>query len=122
LSTKPASFFSSSSWKRRFSSSEGDGLADRPGQMFDERLQRHLGHALAVGPAEVAEHDHLGALVGEFLERGRGALDAHGIGHLAILHRHVEVDAHENAFAGHGKAVDGLEAGCRHGSRTSVSG
>ncbi len=100
---------------------EGDGLADRLGKRLDQRLQRHPRHALAIGPAEVAEHDHPGPLVGEFLQGRRGALDAHRIAHLAVLHRHVEVDPHEDALAGHGEAVDGLEAGFRHGSATTVS-
>jgi hypothetical protein len=73
---------------------EGDRLAQRLGQRLDERLQRHFRHALAVGPAEVAEHDHLGALGGKLGERRRGALDAGRVGHLAILHRHVVVGTH----------------------------
>ena len=81
---------------------EGDRLAERLRQRLDQRLQRHLGHALAVGPAEMAEHDHLGALVGELLQGRRGALDARGVGHLAVLHRHVEVDADQHALARHG--------------------
>ena len=57
-------------------------------------LQRMLRIA-ALRPAEMRQQDHLAALVGE-LGDGRGDfLDAGGVGDLAVLHRHVEVDAHK---------------------------
>ena len=99
---------------------EGHRLAERLRQRLDQRLQRHLGHALAVGPAEVAEHDHLGALGRELAERRRGALDARRIGHLAVLHRHVEVDAHQHALAGHVDGIDRLEGRLGHFSNLGV--
>ena len=40
---------------------------------------------------------------------GAIALDARGVGDLAVLHRHVEVDAHEHAFAFHVGVVEGAE-------------
>src|ERR1043165_3284894 len=46
------------------------------------------------------EQDHLAALVGDLRDRRRDARDARCIGDLAVLHRHVEVDAHEHALAG----------------------
>ena len=45
------------------------------------------------------EQDHLAALVGDLADGRRYALDAGRVGDLAVLDRHVEVDAHEHAFA-----------------------
>ena len=51
----------------------------------------------------------LAPLAASSRERRRGALDARGVGHLAVLHRHVEVDAHQHALAGHVDGIDRLE-------------
>ncbi len=40
---------------------------------------------------------------------GRDAFETRGVGDLAVLHRHVEVDAHENAFSLHVDIVEGAE-------------
>jgi len=46
------------------------------------------------------EDDDFRALFGDFANIGEDAVDAGQIGDPAILHRHIEIDAHENAFAG----------------------
>ena len=50
------------------------------------------------GRPKCDEQDHLAALVGDFGDGRRDALDAGRVGDLAVFHRHVEIDAHENAL------------------------
>ena len=76
-------------------------------------LQRHGGHDLALGPVEMAEHDHPRALFGEFADGGRLALDARGVGHLAVLHRNVQVGAHQHALSFHVQIVERPECHLR---------
>ncbi len=66
---------------------KGDGTVQGLGQRRDQRLQREFRCALALGPAEMRHHDNLGALCDQFLQCGRGTVDARRIGHLAVLHR-----------------------------------
>ena len=47
----------------------------------------------ALGPAEMREQDDLAALVRDLLDRRRDALDPRRVGDVAVLHRHVEIDA-----------------------------
>ena len=72
-------------------------------------FERVLGIALALGSAEMAEQDHLAAGVGDFGDGVCGALDAGGVGDDAVFHRHVEVDAHQYAFALYVDVVEGAE-------------
>jgi hypothetical protein len=60
----------------------------------------------------MGEQDDLGAFLREFLDRRHDAMDAGAVGDDAIGHRHVQVNAHENALAGNvgGKVVKRLEA------------
>src|SRR5262245_5836756 len=46
------------------------------------------------------EQDHLAALVGELGDGRRDALDTGRVGDLAVLNRHVEVDAQQHALVG----------------------
>src|SRR5664279_3295097 len=95
------------------------GLADAVVNEFDRPFDdvRHLGgHRLEriflIAPlraAEMREQDHLGALVGDLGDGVRHALDAGGVGDNTVLHRHVEVDAHQHAFALHVDVVKGAE-------------
>src|SRR3954469_22217683 len=77
-----------------------DGLGD-----WFERLLR----VRTLRPAEVREQDHLAALVGDLDDTGRDALDAGRVGDLAVFHRHVEVDAEQDAFVFQISAVEGLK-------------
>ncbi len=95
----------------QFGNGVGGLVADAVGSEIDalvedlldgggDRLQRHVGDGLALRPAEMREQNDFRALLGEFANGRRHALDAGGVGHLAVLDRHVQIDAHENALAG----------------------
>ena len=60
-------------------------------------------------PAEMREQDDLAALVGDFPDRRRRALDARRVREFAVVHRHVEIDAHEHALALHVGVVEAAE-------------
>ena len=66
-----------------------------------QRRERHRALALALGPAEVRQHDDLGALVQQLLHGRHRALDAGRVGDLAVLHRHVEVEPDQHRAPGH---------------------
>ena len=92
---------------------EFDRPLDDVGDLGGDRLERIL-RVAPLRAAEMRQQDHLGALVGDFGDRGRHALDAGGVGDHAVLHRHVEVDAHQHAFALYVDMVEGAERA--HGS------
>ena len=89
---------------------EADVLLEDVRDLMRDGLERLL-RVAALRTAEVREQDHLAALVGDFLDGRHDALDARRIGDLAILHRHVEVDAHQHALAGDISGIEGAEAG-----------
>ena len=68
------------------------------GDFVRERRQRLLRIA-ALRPAEMGKEDDLAALAGDLVDGRRHALDARGVGHLAVLHRGIEVDAQQDALA-----------------------
>ena len=75
-------------------------IAGNLGELVGGRLEGELGlGAVALGAAEVAHEDDLGALVLEVLDGRDGGAHAGVVGHDAVLQRHVEVDAHEDALA-----------------------
>jgi hypothetical protein len=88
---------------------ERHGLAEFFRQRRGDRFQRHLRHDLSLRAVEMRQHDHPRAFVGQFLDRRRLPLDARGIGDLAILHRHIEVRAHQHTFAFDVEVVERLE-------------
>src|SRR4051812_25751035 len=63
------------------------------------------------------EQDHLAALGGDFRDGRRDTFDARCVGDLAVLHRHVEVDAKEHALAGEIRLIECFE---RHASYSFV--
>ena len=77
-----------------------------------DRLQRHGRHDLALRPVEVGQHDHARALFRQLADRGRLAVDAQRVGDLAVLHRHVQVGADEDALSLHVQVIECAE--CRH--------
>jgi hypothetical protein len=77
---------------------EGHGLVEMLRNRFRDRLQGFLGIA-SLRASEMGEKDHLSALVGDFLDGGKHALDARRVRHPAVLHRDVEVHPDENAFS-----------------------
>ena len=87
---------------------KGDRPADDARGGGGDRLERVLGIAL-FRAAEMREQDHFPAFVGDLRDGRRHRLDAGYVRHLAVLHRHVEVDAHEHAFAVDVGVVEGAE-------------
>ncbi len=118
---KSGSFFSSSLWKRTFSSirtSPGlsalaiastsgptqsgailTGLLEQLAQRLGRRLQAELRIRAALRPAQVAHQDQRGALLQDVLDGGQRGADALVVRDRAVLHRDVEVDAHQDALA-----------------------
>lgn len=70
--------------------------------------RERLLEALAGRTAEMAHEDDARAVVDEFLDGGQRRADARVVGDGAVLHRHVEVDAHEHALAARVQLVDVL--------------
>src|SRR6516162_2428051 len=85
---------------------------DRPLKHGRNRRREQLERLLWIGPfraPEMGEQNHLAALVGNLAD-GRGyALDAGRVGDLAVLNRHVEIDAHEHTLAPHIGLIEGAE-------------
>jgi hypothetical protein len=81
------------------------------GERFGQRLQRHLGDALALGPVEVAADDDARALVRQFLQGGHEALDARPVRNLTVAHRHVEIGTHQNPLSGGLELIQRPESG-----------
>ncbi len=71
---------------------------EHPGNGRDQRLQRLL-RIKSFRTPEMRQQDHLAALVGNFPDGRSRARDAGRIGDLAVLDRHIEVDADQHAFA-----------------------
>src|SRR5262249_14305481 len=85
---------------------------DRPLEDVRDHRRERLGRLWRGGPfraSERGEQDHLAALVGNLPDGGSHALDAGRIRDLAVLDRHVEIDAHEYAFAPHVGLIEGAE-------------
>ena len=131
----PLSFFSSSGWNRVFSrqrmspffiaaiaasafgptqsSAKATGVFTDPRDLGGDRPQRIL-RIGSLGPAEMRQQNDLAALAGEFGDGRCDFLDAGCIRDLAVLHRHVEVDAHQHAFTFYVGVVEAAEG--RHGT------
>ena len=68
------------------------------GERRHDELER-LGRIGPLRTPEMGEQDHLAALVRDLPDGRSDALDASRVGDLAVLGRHVEIDAHEHALA-----------------------
>ena len=79
------------------------------GEFLGDGLEGELGlEAGALGTAEVAHEDDASVVLNEVVDGGQGSLDAGGVANDAILDRHVEVNADENALAVDIDVADGL--------------
>ena len=128
---KAGSFFSSPGWKRVFSRHRMSPFfiaataARRLGPMQSSakatgRLTTRATSAATgrseyfgsgpFGAAEMRQQDHLAALVGDLGDGRRDSLDAGRVRDLAVLHRHVEIDAHQHALALEVGVIEGAEA------------
>ncbi len=77
---------------------ENDGSVQRARQVVAHGKKAILRLYLAVRPAQVrCDHDLLRALRDE-MDRRHSAVDSMRLGDLALLDRHVEVDANEDGF------------------------
>ena len=78
-------------------------------KLLGDGLEGQLGlEAGAFGTAEVAHEDDASIVLNEIVDGGQGSLDAGGVANDAILDRHVEVNADENALAVDIDVADGL--------------
>ena len=137
--TKAGSFFSSPVWKRVFSRQQDVAVLHARRRAFaaaspmqssakatgsDDRASAAATGCsdswaiAALGPAEMREQDDLAALVGDLADGRHDALDARGVGHAAVFHRHVEIDAQQHALALDVDVVEGAEC-FRHRSISS---
>ena len=76
------------------------------GQGCHQGRERHVGHRLAPGSAEMAEDDDHGTLIGELTDGGGNALDACRVTDLAVFEGHVKIDADQHALARHLHVID----------------
>ena len=78
-------------------------------ELLGDRLKGELRlEAGTLGAAEVAHEDDASVVLNEVVDGGQGSLDTGGVANDAILDRHVEVNADENALAVDIDVADGL--------------
>src|SRR3982074_608731 len=112
--TNAGSFFSSSMWKRVFSRQRTSPSfialtafsATSPTQSSAKATGLLITWASA---AATGFSQSLAALVGNFSDGRRDALEPGGIGDAAVLHGHVEIDAQQHALALHVDVIEGAE-------------
>ena len=88
------------------------GKADRPAENMREFMRdgfERVFRIAAFRASEMREQDHLAALAGDFGDGRRDALEPRRVGDLAVFHRHVEIDAHENALSLHIGLIESAE-------------
>mmetsp|Transcript_21550 Transcript_21550/g.42796 ORF Transcript_21550/g.42796 Transcript_21550/m.42796 type:complete len:307 (-) Transcript_21550:36-956(-) len=80
---------------------EGHRLAQKLLKLLADNSQGHGGHLLAIGAAEMGHEDNgLGSAVKGMLDGGECSDNALGVGdRTTLVEGHVEVNAHQNAFA-----------------------
>ncbi len=81
--------------------SESNLPADETCECGSDRLQRHRRHDLAARAIKVRQHNDARTLIGELDDRRSLALDAQRVRDLAVLHRNIEVRAHQQALSLH---------------------
>ncbi len=96
---------------------EGDLLAQFLFEFHDDGAQRKFLVAAIFGPAEMGQHDDLGALLRKLLQVRQNAIHAGRIRYLAAFHGHIQVDAHKHPFAGDLRIVKSGKRSQRRGSR-----
>jgi hypothetical protein len=80
-------------------SGEGHRHLQQLRQGLDDGRQAHPRDTLALGPVEMGDQHHLGAALAQIADGRRGRPQPAVVGHPASGHRHVEVDAHQDAPA-----------------------
>jgi len=105
-------------------SGEGDLAPEHLRQRRGQLTQGVNDRRFALRATVMGEQNDPASPVGEFADRRGHALDPGGVGDAALFHRHIDVDAQENAFAlrieivefsevAHGAAFYLLAADCR---------
>ena len=91
---------------------EGDGLFHdlRHGDGYRPQRRLRIG---PLGTAEMRKQNDFAAFAGELGNGRRDLFDPRRVGYLAVVHRYVEVDAQQDAFALHVGVVEVAKA---HGS------
>ena len=80
--------------------SESNGLAEKLGEVVGDDLEGGVrGDALFIGASHVAHENEAAALFENVFDGGESALDAGVVLDDSVFDRHIEVDAHDNAFA-----------------------
>ncbi len=80
-----------------------------------QRLQEgreRLRFIAASRAAKMRKQNCFAAFFGDFLDRGECGADAGVVGDFTVLHRHVQIDADEDALSLHVCFVEGSEAHC----------
>ena len=109
--------------RRRFADAilgEGHRAPEHVRQGCSDRLQGLL-RVAPLRPAEMGQEDDLAALVGDLLDGRDHALEAGPVGDAPVLHRHVEVDADEDALALQIGAVERAHAHPRQAPQAGIS-
>ena len=89
---------------------EHDFLVQNPLDIALHHAGAHGRVALALGPAEMREQQDLGALVRQLEDGLLDRLDAGDVAGAPLLHRQVEIDAHQRDLAGYvAKVIKGPE-------------
>ncbi|MNV46081.1 hypothetical protein D3C71_1378990 [compost metagenome] len=74
-------------------------LAQQFGEAYSRRSQTHGINKLALRTAQMARQNDLGTVLDQILDRRQRFADTRVVGDFAVFERHVEIDAHEYAFA-----------------------
>src|SRR5262249_2043767 len=77
---------------------EGDRRAESGGERICDRTEAHLRIRFALRPAEMARQDYGRPLIQRVPDRRERRLYARVVAADAILQRHIEIDADEDAF------------------------
>ena len=83
-----------------------NGLAEQVSERLRHRLQRQTGDAATLGATEMRQQDYFRAGFAQEINGRQGRLQTGIVGDDPILHRHVEIDAHEHALAGQFSVLD----------------
>jgi hypothetical protein len=80
---------------------EGHRGAEQFLQPLRRGRQRKRRVALPLGPAQVRDQHHAGALFHQVTDGGQGRPDARIVRHAPVVQRHVEVHPHQHLLSGH---------------------
>ena len=91
-----------------FVASELHLLTQQLGQSCSDRSQREFFFIFTLRSAQVGAEDDLCLMAGQILDGWQRSNDALVVGDDAVLERHIEIAAYQNAFAGYLNIFDGF--------------